>query len=203
MCTERQKPCAILHQGGVSMIELVMFIVIVSAGVVGILAAINATTQKSADPMARKQALAIAESLLEEVQLMPFTYCDPDDPQASTATSATVGVAGVGCTSAATVEGIGPEAGETRYSTPQFDNVNDYHGFSMLGFKDIANVAVLGLTGYNASVATTAVALGGIAANDVNGRPQVLRIVVTVTPPSGSAISLEGYRTRYAPQATP
>ena len=31
------------------------------------------------DPALRRQALAIAESVLDEVQLMPFTFCDPDD----------------------------------------------------------------------------------------------------------------------------
>jgi len=56
-------------QAGISLIELVMFIVIVSVGVVGILSVMNVTTKSSADPMIRKQALAIAESVLEEIEL--------------------------------------------------------------------------------------------------------------------------------------
>ena len=63
-----------------------MFIVIVGAAVAGIIGMISITTQSSADPMIRKQALSIAEAMLEEVRLQPFTYCDPDDPTAATAT---------------------------------------------------------------------------------------------------------------------
>src|SRR5688572_9824280 len=79
---------------GVTLIELVVFIVIVGVAMAGLFAAFNTITAASADPQVRKQMLAIAESLMEEIQLKPFTYCDPDDPQATTATSATVGAAG-------------------------------------------------------------------------------------------------------------
>ena len=88
-------------QRGISLIELIMFIVIVSVALAGILLVMNVTTKNSADPLIHKQSLAIAESLLEEIELMPFTYCDPDDANAASAVSST------GC--AATVEGPGPE----------------------------------------------------------------------------------------------
>lgn len=202
-----ERSASALRQAGLSLVELVMFIAIVGAGLAGILAVMNLSSQKSADPMLRKQALAVAESLLEEIQLMPFTYCDPDDPQAPTAQSATVGAPGVGC-SAGMVEAIGPEAGETRYATPRFDNANDYHGYNTAlevpaGIKDIGGASIPALAGYNAAVAITAVPLGGIAATDADLQAQVLQIVVTVTPPRGSAIVLEGFRTKYAPRATP
>src|SRR2546429_9538208 len=115
---------------GVTLLELIVFIVIVSTAVVGILTALDVSNRLSADPMIQKQALAIAEALLEEVQLQPFTYCDPDDPQAATAQSAAVGA--TGCTAAASVETLGAEATppygpETRTSpTNPYDNVNDY-----------------------------------------------------------------------------
>ncbi|MFZ2652477.1 MAG: type II secretion system protein [Burkholderiaceae bacterium] len=175
---------------GLSLIELVIFIVIVSAALAGVLNVFVAATLGSADPMLRRQALAIAESLLEEVQLMPFTFCDPDDANVETA-------AGSGaCASAA--EGPGAEAGENRFAPPQFDNVNDYHGYSMASIVDITNSAVAGLAGYSASVSVSSAALGSIAA----ASGDALRITVSVTGPHGTSVSLDGYRTRHAPNAT-
>ena len=66
---------------GFSFIELIIFIVIISIAVAGILMVMNYTTAHSADAQLRKQALAIAESLLEEIELARFTYCQPADPQ--------------------------------------------------------------------------------------------------------------------------
>lgn len=170
---------------GFTLIELVMFIVVVSAALAGVLLVLNQTTLRSADPQLRRQALAIAESLLEEVQLMPFTVCDPDDAGVETGTCASL------------VESIGPEAGETRYATPQFDNVNDYHGFSMTGIRSITNSAISGLENYSASVQVAAGDLGVISAASGNA----LRITVTVTAPNLEQTQLEGWRTRYAPNA--
>jgi len=191
------------RQSGLSLIELVVFIVIVSVSIVGIFLVLNKATRTSADPVARKQALAIADSLLEEIELMPFTFCDPNDANAATATGAFVGAGGC----ATTVEAIGPTGGETRYSaaTP-FDNVDDYHGFTMNsgngGIKDITNTVLPALNSYSASVSVVAEALGSIAATDAFGSAQSLRVTVTVTGPGNTTVTLDGYRTRYAPNAT-
>ncbi len=184
--------CTIKRQAGVSLIELIIFIIIVSTAVAGVLSVMNITTQHSADPMLRKQAQAIAESLLEEVELQPFTTCDPNDATASTGT----------CTT--TPEAMGPDVNpdtgvtETRYDTAnQFDNVNDYNGFTMAGINDITNTPVGGLSGYTASVAITQDGGSFTIAADA-----VLRIDVTVTAGSES-LTLTGYRFRYAPNAVP
>jgi len=180
----------------------IVFIVVVGVAVAGVLAALNLSTRASADPMIQKQALAIAEAVLEEAQLMPFTYCDPDDPQAATALNA--GVGATGCTAAASVENPGAEATppygpETRLSvTTPFDNVNDYNGFSMgPGIIDMTGAAITGLDGYTATVSVANQALGGIPASDA------LLITVTVTGPGNTSAVLHGYRVRYAPNALP
>jgi Tfp pilus assembly protein PilV len=77
---------------GITLVELIVFIVIVSTAVAGVLMTLDISNRSSADPMIQKQALAVAEALLEEVQLQPFTYCDPDDQQAYRAESANVTV---------------------------------------------------------------------------------------------------------------
>lgn len=186
-------------QRGISLIELVMFIMIVSIGIAGILQVLNITTRSSADPLLRKQALAIAESLLEEVQLMPFTFCDPDDANAETATSAADCTGGAGGPNDEGGLPLGPEAGEGRHNalTP-FDNVSDYNGLNMAAgaIQDITGLNP-GLAGYSAGVTVAQAAYGAIPAAD-----SVL-ITVTVTNPRGETITLQGYRTRYAPTATP
>ena len=69
---------------GFSLIELIFFIVIVSVGLAGVLQVLQVTTGASADPMVRKQALALAESVLQEV--VQKAYTDPD-PLVSTGES--------------------------------------------------------------------------------------------------------------------
>ena len=187
-------------QRGLSLIELILFIMIISVALAGILLVMQRVTASSADPLLRKQALAIAESLMEEVQLMPFTFCDPDDANSTTASNSTIGAAG-GCATLSEDTAIDPEAGESRYSsTSPFDNVSDYHNFSMNagngGLRDINNNAIANLSAYNASIVIRRAAFNGMAASDA------LHITVSVTAPNGEQIQIDGYRTRYSPRST-
>jgi MSHA pilin protein MshD len=74
MCTTRR--AATGTQAGFTLIELIFFIVVVSVGIVGILRVMDVSVTHSADPLIRKQTVAIAESLLEEILLK--SYNDPD-----------------------------------------------------------------------------------------------------------------------------
>jgi MSHA pilin protein MshD len=173
---------------GLTLIELLLFIAVVGIALAAMLRVFTAATLASADPMIRRQQLAIAESLLREVQLMPLTWCDPDDANVAAANAA------ADCASLA--EGSGPEAGESRYGpTSHFDNVNDYAGFSMAGIRDFSGATIGGLSGYSASVAVAAAALDTLGA----GSGDALKITVTVSGPDSSSLVLQGWRTRYAP----
>jgi MSHA pilin protein MshD len=197
--------CARRRSAGFSLIEVVVFIVVLGIAFVGMLILYNRVTSASVDPMVRKQALAIASSLLEEIELRAYTFCDPDDPNVYTATST------VGCTGAAYIENIGPDtlpssSIETRYSTPRFDNVNDYDGFRMgsgetdPNVRTAANAIITELANYK-----VVVAVAQIAANELGTdvpTTEALRITVTATHvPTGIATSLQGYRVRYAPNS--
>jgi len=199
----RHRPRA---EHGISLIELIVFIVIVGIAVAGMVGALSMATRASTDPMIQKQALAVAEALLEEVQLQPFTYCDPDDPQATTAQSAadcTGGAGGVNDENRLVLGQLGPEAGETRTSaTTPYDNVSDYNGFPnpmVAGITDITGAPIPGLELYSATVSVVNQALGAVPASDS------LLITVTVTGPPGTntTVVLDGYRVRYAPNALP
>lgn len=182
MCTDRR-------QRGVTLIELIVFIVIVSVGLAGILSVLNLTTRHSADPMIRKQMLAIAEGLMDEVAAQPFTWCDPDDPAAATA---------MNVAACATPEAIGAEGGETRGGavTP-FDNVNDYNGLAGITTGITGTAMPLG---YSAAITVAQDALGPGGA--VVPAAAALRMTVTVSFGNENLV-VEGYRTRYAPNALP
>jgi MSHA pilin protein MshD len=177
------------RQRGFSLLEAVIFVVVLGIGIAGMAVLYNQLTLSSVDPLIRKQALAIANSVMEEIQLRPYTFCDPDDAQVFTAASP------AGCT---TPEAIGTEGGETRYADPRFDNVSDYHGFLMAAIVDANNNPVAGLAGYSASVSVANAGgdfPGGIPAD------AALLVTVTVTGPANVSVSLQGYRLRYAPNA--
>jgi MSHA pilin protein MshD len=172
-----------------------MFIVIVSVALAGILLVMNYTTRHSSDPLIHKQSLAIAESLLEEVELMPFTFCDPNDANAASAVSAATCSAGMDQNKGGAALTTPTPNTETRYSTSDpFDNVADYGGFSMPAgsIMDITNTNI-GLAGYTASIAVVRSGLAGLPAD------ASLLITVTVTGPDNQPVVLEGIRTRYSP----
>lgn len=198
------------RQRGLTMIELVMFMVIVGVAAAGIIGVLNIAGQKSADPARRKQAMMIAEALMEEVQLARFTFCDPADPKASTVATADE------CT---TKMMVGVKAGLVR----PYGNVADYaselgkdqRSFAVDGVDRDVNGRALGQLGVADSalsgIAST-VALNVLdAANSLNGLTstaaelRVLRITIKTVYGNGpnDRIELDGYRTRYAPTYLP
>lgn len=183
------------RQRGATLIELIVFMVIVSVGVVGVLSTMAPILRTSANPMIRKQMVAVAESMLLEVLRQPFTYCDPDDASATSATSV------ADCTNSQDKGGAAltssSPAGESRLVSPLFDNVADYGTYSQSPVTDIAGAAS-GLPalpdGYGVAVAVTR------AGNTFGLLPaDALQVVVTVTAGTES-LALSSYRFRYAPR---
>ncbi|MGI9237853.1 MAG: type IV pilus modification PilV family protein [Woeseiaceae bacterium] len=72
-------------QAGVTLVELLVSIVIVSIAASGVLGLLSMTTAASADPMIRHQAAAIAEAYLEEIMLKPVVDPDGADGEAARA----------------------------------------------------------------------------------------------------------------------
>ncbi len=174
---------------GMTLIELVMFIVIVGVGIAGILAVFNATVFRSADPLVQKQAQALAEGLLEEIETGYFAYCDGADSQLKYAQSAAACTGGVGDT-------YGPEAGETR----PYDTVVDYasaaNTATSLSSVLPSESSIAAPTGYSASVTIGPATLGDIS----TASGDALLIKVVVTGPGSTQAIAEGFRTRQVPQ---
>lgn len=175
--------CAKTRQSGFSLVEVLAFILIVGVASSAMLSVMSGMMRHSAALLPAQQAQAVAAALLQEILAQPFTFCDPDDPAALIATSA------AGCVIPETA--LAPEAGELRGGAQPFDNVNDYHNY-------VANPAVLPngtpVPGYRAAVTVaTAGALAAIPAADR------LLVTVTVTPPAGLPIRMQGLRVRWRP----
>ncbi len=194
----RSSPIGRFHppSRGISLIELLMFIVIISVALAVILNVQQQASNMSAEPQLRKQALAIAEGLLEEISLSRFTFCDPTDDAADTAASPAA------CT---LPEVAAQEAGG---SDRPYDNVNDY--VSSFGVAETYKTDAAGNSypsEYEASVTITPDANLGVAGNTIpsdasSANMNVLRISVEVYYRGGKVV-LDGYRTRYAPNSVP
>ena len=68
----RRKSAPRSGQRGLSLIEMVLAIVVLGIGLTGVLLAFSTVTRGSADPVVTQQMLAIAEEMLEEIQLKPY-----------------------------------------------------------------------------------------------------------------------------------
>ncbi len=138
------------RQRGISLIELIIFIVIVSAALAGLLLVMNVTENGSSNPAIRKQALAAAESLLEEIDLQDYNSTD----------GATVTVTQANRAS-------------------QYHIVSNYAGFATTGIYTVdGTTPITGLANYNiASVTVTPAALGSITS--ASGNAVLITVTVT------------------------
>ena len=138
-------------------------------------------------------ALALAESLMEEITSAGFTFCQPQDPNFLSATNTAQ------CTPAL-VEKVGPDTFSGVLEARPYDNVNDY----VDAFGTPKNIAATDLSsgiaapaGYQASVTISELGIAGISATES------LLVNVMVTGPDNTRISLDGFRTRHAPRVSP
>jgi MSHA pilin protein MshD len=209
MCNKRR-------QRGLTIVELIIFIIIIGVAAAGVMQVLSLAARNSADPARRKQAMLIAEAYMEEVQQAQMTACDPADVNAITARQAS------DC--ASIPEDFGPENNNVR----PYDNVNDYvkqhyvlgtpvRAFAPNGIDlDVAGNPIgangvggaLGntsLTGITTTLTLNAATLGpaGQVAPGTGNALDGLRITITVTYGTGpnDVITLDGYRLRYAPEA--
>lgn len=190
LCCGRKRPS--FHQQGFTLIETIVFLLVVGIGVVGLLSAIGTAVRHSADPLPQKQALAIAEALMEEINAAGFTFCQAGTPNFASATEATETQCGVN-----SVESVGPETGEVR----PYDNVNDY--VAALDAEPVQldvskiNASMPAPPNYKASISISQAGMASIPAADA------LRITLVVTGPNNTRVSLDSYRTRHAPRVSP
>lgn len=122
----RSKPRRGWRANGFTLIEMIVFITIVSLALAGLVQVLAQSVGRSADPVQPKQAMLVAESMLEEILLKPF--------------SNPAGGYVANC----------PAACERA----RFDNVADYGNYASVGVYSLDDLStpVPGLGAYNVSV---------------------------------------------------
>jgi len=109
---------------GFTLIELVIGMVVFAVAMVMLLSVLFPLATKTVDPIYQIRAVKLANSLLSEIQAK--NYDENSTPSLGAGRcNETVGV--ITCTPAS---GFGAVEGETHQ---QFDDVDDYHGFSIAG----------------------------------------------------------------------
>ncbi len=151
-------------QGGFSLVELIVALVVLGIGVTAFLNLIITTTRHSADPMVQQQAHAIAQAYMEEILAQPF--CDPD----FSTTCRTACTSTTACATCNLAEG----------ARNNYDSVCDFNGLNdNTGARDYTGVLVGGLNAYNVGVTVddSAVTLSGLS----SATGQVVQVTVTIT----------------------
>lgn len=121
---------------GMTLVELVMAIAVAGVLVAGLMASYSSIVGHSADPMVRTQAVAVAESFLEEALQKPFL-----DPSTHTRCPASPGG-----------------------NRDNFNNVCDYAGYSASGVRLPNGTLVNGLENYAIAISVADIASGELGA---------------------------------------
>jgi len=190
---------------GFSLIETVIFIVVVGIALVGIVSLFVQNTQSSAHPLVRERTVAIAHACMDEVMGKRFDENTPVGGGCvetgsnsctshcaaltdSTCVQSKCRLQGPGnCVARAAVSGIATEEG----SRSAYDDVDDYAGLSE--YPAGVEGAATGYGGFNVlvTVSQPTAAWHGIDAQDLR------HIGVDVTSPTNETIALEGYRVNF------
>lgn len=125
-------------QKAFTLIELIISIAIIAVSVVAIIGVFRLSIINSSNPITKKQAVLIAESLMEEVLSKPTL-------------KATDGFAGP----------------YTVSNRQYFDTITDYNNLTINGISNIYGVAIVGLENYSANITIQNQILGTLPATDV------------------------------------
>ena len=151
---------------GVTLIELIAFIVVVGVSVVAIGSVFQHSVIRVQDPIIHSQLISMAQAQLDETMSRRY---DENTP--------TGGIPACG-TSGTTCAGLGLDAGELIADINTLDDIDDFNGY-----QDIPQ------SGYSRQVLVV------YAGADFGVAPEhAKRITVTVTSPQGRSVNLSVYR---------
>ncbi|MEL7401142.1 MAG: prepilin-type N-terminal cleavage/methylation domain-containing protein [Pseudomonadota bacterium] len=155
-------------QQGLTLVELVISIVVVSFALTALLSSFSFSAARSGDPMWQTKATQLAQAYLDEIIAMRFQEDSPS---------------GGGAVASCRVDGS--EAGET--SRELFDDVDDYHNLNEAA-RFLDNSVGVGYNNYQVSITVSCEdAAGGVSSNSKS-------IALTVTAANGSRLRFAALR---------
>ena len=160
-------------QAGVTLVELVISMVIISVALVAVLNSFGFLVSKSADPLWRNKSLKLAQLYLDEILARSYDDATP--------------VGGVPPVASPSCSGLGPESGEARAT---FNDVDDYNGVD-----DSPPVSLIGSidSSYSSYRVQVTVTCDGSTVS-ASGNSHSKKILVQVTPPRERPIAFAAYK---------
>lgn len=167
------------NQKGVTLVELVMSIIILSIAMIALMNAFSVSMLGSADPLWRNKTLKLAQLYLDEIQAKNYDHNTP--------------VGGMPFVAAPSCASLGADAGEVRATyndVDDYDDINNEVPVSLIAALDSS------YSDYRISVEVVCVgdevgAVNGLNAPDSN---HAKKITVIITPPGQSAISFAAFK---------
>jgi hypothetical protein len=158
---------------GLGLVEVVASTLIVGVMLVGALDTLGAVFRSQRLNAARLTGPGLAHELMGEILSLP--YEDPENPG----------------------EGIGRESGESGGDRADFDDVDDYHGWSSDNAEDKQGVEHPDYAGWQRIVKVKWVRSGAVATNE-SSESGLKLINVIVTDPDGVVTTIHALRSQYS-----
>jgi MSHA pilin protein MshD len=169
-----------IKQQGVTLVELVISIVIISIAMVALMSSFSLSMSHSADPLWRNKALKLGQLYLDEILAKKYDELSP--------------IGGLPFVASPSCANLGPDGTAPNQETrTSYDDVDDYHG--------ITDSVPLSLTepldsSYDDYRITITVVCDGTDVG-ASGNNHAKIITVLVTPPNQSPIAFAGYKGNY------
>ena len=194
-----------MKRRGFSLIETIIFILVVGIALSGIVTLFVQNTRSSADPFVRERAVAVAHAYMDEIMGMRFDEHTPVgggcvESGSNSCTSYCAALSDLECVrSKCRLQGLGDcvaRAGLSGIATEEgdrsaYDDVDDYAGLNEAPTGIVG--AAGGYAGFNVQVSVTqpGASWHGIDARDLR------HIQVSVTSPLYETIRLQAYRVNF------
>ena len=167
------------RQSGFTLVELIVFIVVVGLAVTGVVLVINRTVTQAPEALVRTRALEIAQAYLDEIATKRY---DENTGQGGVPRCDSADSGAQPCSNV-----LGPEGGETR---AVYDDTDDYHGLDDSPPLDAGGNPFPGYADYRVQVS---VAYAGTEVGLASDR-LAKRVTLIVTTPLGNTIPVSVYR---------